>query len=1000
MSVLVYYRVQSGPHVNEVFQAVLIAQESVANRGKKTENKLWKRVVPSETEFAWLPPDIAWAFCSDALRRQGDCRYLAFHEAHMGLQGRAFQANIFIVDMIFLGDTRSAEELAVFTNMAPERLCLGCGLRADDTFTPIFPGERGPLFDASVKLLQFALRASSASASTKGLTEEEGALLQAIRPLVSNPDCHFLAVLTVLVQSILEGRTDCPISGVFGAGKTRAAAAMIAGLMVMDPTLKVMVVTKENVAAHAFAKHIESLQLPPSLEEKFGRLVGVTELEKGPASKTKLDVLPGFRNTVLRTKQVIIGCGGGFHQECTQPYSPVARWMSDVDVALNDEGQQYGNLDESSAIARVPRKGLVVWCGDHKQTPGGLRKTDEAKAFRRKLMRRPIALRGDTKFIPPHMLGAIVHPYVQDVPGPQVAGLRQLLHESTRQPLGLSAGSITVLQGLCQETIGRNWDAGITPCCCAAIAVLWLALAPERFPLQADTFSRAAGIAGKQKWSLILPSSARVSELTYVTIIGTRYPELDNLQNDVIQFGNYLQAEQCTRGGFLPIFWDAPYSYINASTDIGEVVDWIKSKFLVAKEGDLAVLHNRNKMVNAFATTEWVSGSGGAIISRSVTSCAGMTAYLVLLAQTRVGFLSGGRGKSFHQLTRQEQAAQKEEAYARATVALTRAQQICIIMGPLDMRGLVGAATIMGCLKYGACFSGLDDQDDPVLLLRLKDEDLLEAPDDSAFLQSLRFSCARVNGVYPPLALAEAFITEEDSAPRVRRLHLMVVDLHRRRGMAHRVLRLLSDIQVDSCADECWNTLPIPWKRNQEAYQLRYVFGYGMDGSDLPCYILWPTRTVEQSFWCIDAWKGDWVRLDKCSYMAPVGIEHFFDSFCFDPQRPWRAAACQALGIPSCRVSEDTHLEQLQENKFSLTPRRIPVERKASAEKSGVDQDMVGREETESDAESGWSGVSDNSSTDSECTILEASSVASDQDRFVTWQRDCTPLTSGGTPEV
>ena len=147
---------------------------------------------------------------------------------------------------------------------------------------------------------------NSASPSAKGLTEEEEALLRAIRPLVTNPDCHFLAVLTVLVQSILEGRTDCPISGVFGAGKTRAAAAMIAGLLVMDPTLKVMVVTKENAAAHAFAKHIESLQLPPSLEEKFGRLVGATELEKGPASQTKLDVLPGFRNTVLRTKQVII----------------------------------------------------------------------------------------------------------------------------------------------------------------------------------------------------------------------------------------------------------------------------------------------------------------------------------------------------------------------------------------------------------------------------------------------------------------------------------------------------------------------------------------------------------------------------------------------------------------------------------------------------------------------------------------------------------------------
>ncbi len=42
-----------------------------------------------------------------------------------------------------------------------------------------------------------------------------------------------------------------------------------------------------------------------------------------------------------------IGCGGGFHQECSQPYSPVAKWMEEVDLALNDEGQQYGNLDEA-----------------------------------------------------------------------------------------------------------------------------------------------------------------------------------------------------------------------------------------------------------------------------------------------------------------------------------------------------------------------------------------------------------------------------------------------------------------------------------------------------------------------------------------------------------------------------------------------------------------------------------------------------------------------------
>ena len=99
-------------------------------------------------------------------------------------------------------------------------------------------------------------------------------------------------------------------------------------------------------------------------------------------------------------------------------------------MAFNDEGQQYGNLGESSAIAQVPRKGLVVWCGDHKQARG-TRKSDEARAFRVDAKAHCFD-RGHQ--VHHHMLGAIVLPYVQDVPGPQVEGLRQLLHESTRQP--------------------------------------------------------------------------------------------------------------------------------------------------------------------------------------------------------------------------------------------------------------------------------------------------------------------------------------------------------------------------------------------------------------------------------------------------------------------------------------------------------------------------------------------------------------------------------------
>ena len=46
----------------------------------------------------------------------------------------------------------------------------------------------------------------------------------------------------------------------------------------MDPSLKIMIVTKENVAAHAFAKHFLRLKLPESINSLVGRSVGYVEL--------------------------------------------------------------------------------------------------------------------------------------------------------------------------------------------------------------------------------------------------------------------------------------------------------------------------------------------------------------------------------------------------------------------------------------------------------------------------------------------------------------------------------------------------------------------------------------------------------------------------------------------------------------------------------------------------------------------------------------------------
>ena len=148
----------------------------------------------------------------------------------------------------------------------------------------------------------------------------------------------------------------------------------------------------------------------------------------------------------------------------------------------------------------------------------------------------------------------------------------------------------------------------------------------------------------------------------------------------------------------MPVFWDVPRANLHAVVDVGAVVDWLQFQFKFSRDAksSLAVLHNQNDMVTHFKASSWVSEAQGAVVSGGVTTCAGMTAHTVIVAQTKIGFLTGGRRASFLDLPQDEQDIQLEEAYGRATVALTRARSLCVILGPLDMEGLLGAATVIG----------------------------------------------------------------------------------------------------------------------------------------------------------------------------------------------------------------------------------------------------------------------------------------------------------------
>ena len=163
-------------------------------------------MIPRSTEFAWFPSDLAEAFCLPALQLDPNRQYCTLAQC---VSPQTPKSIITVDQLYFIGDSRSASELEVFINMPIERLRVGC-------------------VHSSTCCSGFAM--SSGSCQTNNAAEE--ALWHAMYPLLCNSDEHVLATIRSLVLALREERTDLPLSGVFGAGKTRSAAILVVGLLV------------------------------------------------------------------------------------------------------------------------------------------------------------------------------------------------------------------------------------------------------------------------------------------------------------------------------------------------------------------------------------------------------------------------------------------------------------------------------------------------------------------------------------------------------------------------------------------------------------------------------------------------------------------------------------------------------------------------------------------------------------------------------------------------
>ena len=371
------------------------------------------------------------------------------------------------------------------------------------------------------------------------------------------------------------------------------------------------------------------------------------------------------------------------------------------------------------------------------------------------------------------------------------------------------------------------------------------------------------------------------------------------------RFGKYVPQESPQRGGFLPIFWDVPRANIHAVEDIGAVVDWLteRCEFHADAKSNLAVLHNRNDMTNLFRASNWVSSSHDSIVSRGVTTCAGMTAHTVLLAQTKVGFLTGGRKKYFLALPEDEQMVQLEEAYARATVAITRARALCLIMGPLDMKGLLGAATVMGTLMYGAGHVWAGHAH-----FYLHDFELSRSPPDETFIDMLKQNCCLSGPHFPPPAIVEALQDYVTHYHKVRRLHLIVVDLWRPwKYNTARAREITDQLWRISHNDDTRRVSPFrPDGPSPPLRCRRFAYGYALDGSECPSYLVWPQRDG-QSYTLLDTSTTDTLALDQ-NFFRPLGMQHFYDSFALVSQICVRREALSLFGLREDELLPDLHI--------------------------------------------------------------------------------------------
>ena len=267
----------------------------------------------------------------------------------------------------------------------------------------------------------------------------------------------------------------------------------------------------------------------------------------------------------------------------------------------------------------------------------------------------------------------------------------------------------------------------------------------------------------------------------------------------------------------------------------------------------------------------------------------------------------------------------------------------------------------------------------------------------------LKQNCCLAGPHFRPPAIVEVLQDYVTNFHKVRRLHLIVVDLWR--PWKYNTAR------ARDVTDQLWriqdgeNTRRVsPFRPDGPQPPLRcrrFAYGYALDSSEFPCYLVWPQRE-ERSYVLLDTATTDTLLLDEQSSFRPLGMQHFYDSFALASQICIRSDALELFGLRDDELLPDLHITKAGVLRAELgSHQEHLVDQDAqAADRNKVPAEVINVASHEVDSDSGKDesiiATSDSEESGSESDTAQnepASTLASDSEQYELMQ---TAYAAGG----